>query len=205
MIFEIRTYRLKPGSLAEVEKRFAEAYDHRKKHSELAAFWHTEIGPLNEIVHVWPYHDLEERGRVRAAAAKEPGWPPKLGEFVVEMQSEVLVPFPFSPALPAGTHGPFYELRYYTLKPGTLRGLVEGWASRIAERTKLSPLALAGSVDIGEVNRFIHIWPYRSLDDRAAIRKQAREAGVWPPPVGGDIVLSQANKILLPATFSPAR
>jgi hypothetical protein len=205
VIFEIRTYRLKPGSLAEAEKRFGEAYEIRKKHSELAAFWHTEIGPLNEIVHVWPYQDLAERSRVRAAAAKEPGWPPKLAEFVVDMQSEVLTPLAFSPTLPAGKHGPYYELRYYTLKPGTLPDLVEGWASRIAERTKLSPLALAGNVDIGEANRFIHVWPYKSLDERAAIRKQARDAGVWPPPGGGDRVLTQNNKILMPAAFSPAQ
>jgi hypothetical protein len=205
MIFEIRTYRVKPGSVPEVEKRFGEAYELRKKHSPLAAFWHTEIGPLNEVVHVWPYEDLEERGRVRAAAAKETGWPPKLGEFVLDMQSEVLVPFHFSPPLPPGKHGPYYELRYYTLKPGTLPGLVEGWGSKIAERSKLSPLALAGNVDIGEANRFIHIWPYRSLDERAAIRKQARDAGVWPPPYAADIVLTQNNKILMPAAFSPAQ
>jgi hypothetical protein len=205
MIFEIRTYGLKPGSLAEVEKRFGEAYGVRKKHSELAAFWHTEIGSLNQIIHVWPYQDLAERARVRAAAAKEPGWPPKLAEFVVDMQSEVVTPFAFSPTLPPGQHGPFYELRAYTLKPGTLPGLVEGWASKIAERTKLSPLALAGSVDIGEANRFIHIWPYHSLDERAAIRKQARDAGVWPPPYNADILLTQQNKILMPAAFSPAQ
>jgi len=36
-----------PGSLAEVEKRFGDAYEHRKKYSPLAAFWHTDIGPLN--------------------------------------------------------------------------------------------------------------------------------------------------------------
>jgi hypothetical protein len=55
MIYEIRTYRVKVGSLPEVEKRFGEAYENRKKISPLAAFWHTEIGPLNEIIHVWPY------------------------------------------------------------------------------------------------------------------------------------------------------
>ena len=48
MIYEIRTYDLKPGSQPEVEKRFAAAYEHRRKHSELAAFWHTEIGALNQ-------------------------------------------------------------------------------------------------------------------------------------------------------------
>ena len=58
MIYEFRTYTLKPGSLAEVEKRFGEAYEHRKKFSPLTAFWHTEIGPLNEIIHVWGYKDV---------------------------------------------------------------------------------------------------------------------------------------------------
>ena len=65
--------------------------------------------------------------------------------------------------------------------------------------------ASAGSVDIGEANRFIHIWPYRSLDERAAIRKQARDAGVWPPPYNPDILLTQQNKLLMPAAFSPAQ
>ena len=55
MIYEVRTYRLKPGSIPECEKRFAEALPHREKYSPLGAFWHTEIGPLNQIIHVWPY------------------------------------------------------------------------------------------------------------------------------------------------------
>ena len=71
MIYEMRTYDLKPRSLLEVEKRFGEMYEKRRKYSELAAFWHTEIGPLNQIIHVWPYRDLEERGRIRAAAVKD--------------------------------------------------------------------------------------------------------------------------------------
>ena len=72
MIYEIRTYRIAPGSLAEVEKRFGEGYEYRKKYSELTAFLHTEIGPLNEIVHIWPYRDLAERARIRGEASKDP-------------------------------------------------------------------------------------------------------------------------------------
>ena len=68
MIFEMRTYDLKPRTQPEVVKRFGEAYEKRKQLSELAAFWHTEIGPLNQIIHVWPYKDLEERTRIRAEA-----------------------------------------------------------------------------------------------------------------------------------------
>ncbi len=130
MIYEIRTYRIAPGSLAEVEKRYGEAYEYRKKYSELTAFWHTEIGPLNEIVHVWGYRDLAERARIRSDAAKDPNWPPKIREFVREMRSEIVVPFSFVPEVRPGKVGPIFELRYYTLKPGTLPDVAQSGLTR---------------------------------------------------------------------------
>ena len=66
MIIEMRTYTLQPGTLAEAEKRFGEALPHREKHGKLAAFWHTEVGPLNQIIHVWAYDNFEHRTTVRA-------------------------------------------------------------------------------------------------------------------------------------------
>ena len=203
MIYEIRTYRLTPGSVAEVESRFGEAYEHRKKYSPIAAFWHTEIGLLNEIIHVWPYQDLAERARVRAESAKDPNWPPKISEFVLSMQSEILVPFPFSPKLTPGKIGPFYEMRYYTIKTGTLPDIMKAWEAKLPERVKLSPLAVAGHIDLGEVNRYIHIWAYNSMDQREAVRAKARQTGVWPPGGGAGRLLTQANKIMMPAAFSP--
>ncbi len=203
MIYEIRTYCIAVGSLAEVEKRFGEGYEHRKKYSELAAFWHTEIGPLNEIIHVWPYEDLGERARIRIETAKNPNWPPKIREFVRSMHSEILVPFPFSPLLTPGKLGPIYEMRIYTIKPGTLPDIMKGWEAKLPERQKLSPLVVAGHVDLGEANRFIHIWAYASLDQRAAVRAKAVQSGVWPPAGGADRLFTQANKILIPSAFSP--
>jgi len=203
MIYEIRTYTLKPGSVAEVEKRFGDAYDYRKKYSPLAAFWHTEIGPLNQIIHMWPYADHAERARVRAEAAKDPNWPPKIQEFVLHMESEILVPFPFLPEVHPGKMGPVFEMRYYNIKPGTLPALMKRWEPAIPARVKLSPLVVAGNVDFGQANGFIHIWAYKSMDDRMAVRSKAREQGIWPPPGGGDGLLAQANKIMLPSSFSP--
>ena len=203
MIYEIRTYSLAVGSLAEDEKRFGEAYEYRKKYSPLAAFWHTEIGPLNEIIHVWPYQDLGERARIRAMVAKEPNWPPKIAEFIRSQQAEILIPFPFSPLPVPGKPGPFYEMRIYTFKPGTLPDTMKSWEAKLPERMKLSPLVIVGNVDLGEVNRFIQIWAYSSLDQRTAVRAKAVQLGVWPPGGGAARLLSQANKILMPAAFSP--
>jgi hypothetical protein len=203
VIYEIRTYRVAPGSVPEVEKRFGEAYEYRKKYSELTAFLHTEIGPLNEIVHIWGYRDLAERDRIRGEAAKDTNWPPKIQEFIREMRSEIIKPFAFVPEVRPGRVGPIFELRYYTLKPGTLPDMAKGWEAKLPERTKFSPLVLAGPVEFGKANGFVHIWAYSSLDQRAKARADAQAAGAWPPPGGRDRLLSQDNKILLPAAFSP--
>src|SRR5437870_12690942 len=95
VIYEIRTYQIAPGSLAEVEKRFGDAYQYRKKYSELTAFLHTEVGPLNEIVHIWGYKDLADRARVRGESSKEANWPPKIQACSRPMRSDSGNPFTF--------------------------------------------------------------------------------------------------------------
>ena len=205
MIYEFRTYTLKPRSLAEVEKRYGEAYEYRKKYSPLTAFWHTEIGPLNEIIHVWGYKDLAERARIRAEASKDANWPPKIRDFVVDQDVEILTPLSFVPDITPGTLGPIFEIRRYSLMAGSLPGVAKRWEGKIDERTKFSPLALAGHVEHGQANSYLHIWPYESLNHRAEIREKARAAGAWPPPGGGDMLLTQENKIMLPAAFSPVQ
>ena len=139
MIIEMRTYAVQPGSVATVEERFGQALPVRAKLSPLAAFWHTEVGPLNRVIHVWAYDSFEERTRVRAASQKLEGWPPNIREFVTEQQSEIFLPAPFSPKLEPRKLGNLYEIRTYTLKPGGIPGVIDRWSTQIAERIKLSP------------------------------------------------------------------
>src|SRR5262249_12159540 len=149
MIYEFRTYTLKPRSLAEVEKRFGEAYEYRKKYSPLTAFWHTEVGPLNEIIHVWGYKDLAERARIRADAAKEANCPPKTRDFAPDQHVETVPPSSSTPEIPPGTMAPIFEIRRYSLTPGSIAGVAKRWEGAIGERAKLSPMVLAGGVEFG--------------------------------------------------------
>ena len=205
MIYEVRTYDLMPRALPEVEKRFEEALPTRSKYSPLAAFFHTEIGPLNQIIHIWPYTDLAERTKVRAEAAKDPGLPPKIREFIVSMNSEIFIPFSFSPELKEGKVGPVFEWRSYIVKPGVIAAVPDRWGPALEARTKLSPLVVCMHTELGELNKYVHIWAYESLNHRAEVRKKAVDTGVWPPPGGGDTLVSQENKIVLPASFSPVQ
>jgi NIPSNAP len=204
MFYEFRTYTLRPTTLPEVLKRFGDAYPVRRKYSELAAFFYTEIGPLNQIIHIWPYADLAERARVRVESRKDPGWPAKIHEFIVKQETELYVPFPFSPELKPGKLGPIFEMRSYIVKPGDgIKKTMERWEKKLPERTAISPLAFVGHTEFGPLNKYVHIWPYPSLDERARIRKLAVDKGAWPPPGGGETLVSQENKICLPAPFSP--
>ena len=118
MIYEVRTYTLKPGSVATFEENFAKALPHRLQYSPLAAFWHTEIGPLNQVIHVWPYESLDERTRIRAEAAQDPNWPPANDpDMYVNMESEIFIPAPFM--RPLGDDqalGNIYEIAFLHLQ-----------------------------------------------------------------------------------------
>jgi hypothetical protein len=202
MIFEIRTYRLQPGSVPTVEERFAEGLKERVKVSPLGAFFHTEVGPLNHIIHIWPYEDLAHRTRVRAE--KIPGWPPKIQEFIVEMESKIVNAAPFCPAFTPRQYGGLYEIRTYTMLPGVTQEVIDRWAEAIEARQKFSPLAACGYTELGPLNQWIHIWAYKDAAERFRIRDEARASGKWPPATRGKFI-KQENMLVVPALFSPLR
>ena len=94
MIYEIRTYNLKPGNVPKYEALFAEAYPTRQKYSPLFGYFHTEIGPLNQLVHIWAYDNLQQRADIRAAATKDPSgkWPPQGTDMLLTQENDILTP-----------------------------------------------------------------------------------------------------------------
>jgi hypothetical protein len=207
MIYEVRTYDLFPRTQPEAIKRFGEAYEQRKKFSELAGFFYTDVGPLNQIIHIWPYDDLAHRARVRAEAAKAGGWPPKIQEFIKHMTLEIFNPYPFSPLLTPGKHGPCYEYRSYLLVPAQMAENKRRWERALPKRQEYSKLGVAMEAELGTGNKFVHIWPYKDPNQRYEVRSKAEHDGIWPPkgdsPQAAVTVYNQENKLMYPAPFSP--
>lgn len=203
MIYEVRTYDLKPGSVAQWEGHFEAALPNRVKYSELAALWHTDIGLLNQVIHVWPYNDLAQRTEVRAKAAQEPGWPPQGGDLILAMESQIWTPAPFSPALGGNRKlGNVYEMRIYEYQPGSMPKVLAAWEKSLPKRLELSPIAGCLYTDIGGLNLWMHIWPYADLSERDRIRAASMQLPDWPPQTREWLVNMQ-NKIVVPAACSP--
>jgi NIPSNAP protein len=99
-VYELRTYRAQMGKTGEWLGHFKAIMPVREKYSPNVGLWQTEAGQLNEVVHLWAYHDLNHRAEVRATVLKDPEWQTFLGKsapLLAEMRAVVLNPTPHSP------------------------------------------------------------------------------------------------------------
>ena len=170
----------------------------------LLACWYSEIGAVNRILILREAADAAAALDRRLAALSSAN-PFGLGEFITAMTMDTYASFDFVAPMRPGEFGPCYEVRSYVLKPGGLAPTLALWREAVPGRAKVSPLLAAMTSLTGAVTRFMHIWPYRTLDERARLRDKAVADGVWPPPGGPGHLLSQEVDIYLPAAFSPLR
>jgi hypothetical protein len=99
-VYELRWYRTQTGKAGEWLNHFKAIQPVREKYSRRVGLWQTEMGQLNEVVHMWAYADLNERVAVRAKVGQDPEWQAFLGKatpLLVHMQSTILIPTAVSP------------------------------------------------------------------------------------------------------------
>ncbi|MCT8175679.1 NIPSNAP family protein [Variovorax sp. CY25R-8] len=104
MIFELRTYTAEPGRAADFLKLYERmALPLQNKYlGGLVGFYVSEIGPLNQIVHLWRFASLADREQRRSAMEADPAWQEyrarskELGA-LRQQESQILKPTSFSP------------------------------------------------------------------------------------------------------------
>jgi NIPSNAP len=186
-----------PPALAVLDKALAGDKD-------LLACWYSDIGAVNRILLIRKSLEATATLERRMTLLKSDN-PFGIGEFIVAIAMDTYVSFDFIPPLQPGEFGPCYEVRTYMLKPGGLAPTVELWRKAVPGRSTVSPILAAMTAVTGSVTRFMHIWPYKSFDERARLRDKVVADGVWPPPGGPGHLISQQVDIYLPASFSPTR
>jgi len=211
MIHERRTYTIQPAKFKDFVALTAKVgIKLRTKHSKLVGYWTTEIGELNQVVHLWEYENFDHRTRVRAALAKDKAWHTQYlarsRPMIQRQESMVLVPadfWSFTPPTGAG----IYELRSYRLYPGKVPEWLGHFKTGLPARLKYSKPVAIWSSELGELNRVVHLWQYESLEHRAQLRKACMADPVWKQTVEKLQPLMQVmeSKILVPTEFSPLR
>jgi len=203
MIVEMRTYHVRPGTAKETVDRLGNHFHHRVHLSPLGGMWHIVTGQMNTVVHMWPYESVQQRMDIRKEMVDPPNWPPPLREFLLEMDSVILLPAPFSPPMVPAKLGGLYEFCIDSYLPGGPAATMEAWSGTIEARTRLSPLVFCGLTEFGRLNQCVHVWAYQDLAHREAVHRELEASGTWPPAGGRELLRRQETLLTTPAWCSP--
>jgi hypothetical protein len=101
MFIEIRTYRLRNGAVPAYLAAVAEGVEIQKRHlGALVGYYASEIGPINEIVHIWAFASLDDREARRSRLGADPEWQaflPRIRDLIEIAETKIMKPAAFSP------------------------------------------------------------------------------------------------------------
>lgn len=202
MLYEIATLTLKLGTMGGAVAAVDAWVKDGAARGRLLGSWTSEIGPLNQLIVLRGFDDeaglAAERRRGMLAAN-----PFNLADHLTDLTMESYAPFPFMAPVEPGSYGKVYEIRTYRPKFGGMQPTIDAWADAVPARAKLSPLVIA-MYALDGAPRFTHIWPFASLDARAAIRAESVAVGAWPPKGGPAWLTTDMRSVVaLPTATSP--
>ncbi len=210
MIYELRTYTVKPATLGDMVKAASTvSRDIRgDNYGKLEGYWFTEIGPLNQVMHLWSYSDLNERARLRAELAKNARW---TGEYIpllrpILLHQQVRLMNAIRPPAAPASNGNVYELRNYRARPlGAVRQWIDAFTAALPAREKYSKIVGLWHTETPQPNEVCHIWAYPSLNARAEARAAALNDPAWKDFLtkGPPLMEEMHSTIMLPAPHSP--
>lgn len=102
MIVEERIYTLHTGKVPEYIRHYeSEGLAIQQPIlGRLVGYFTTEIGPLNQVIHMWGYDSFEDRAKRRAELGADPRWKAylaKIQPLVRTQENKILTPTAFSP------------------------------------------------------------------------------------------------------------
>jgi hypothetical protein len=211
MIYELRTYTFHPGKLPEYLKLNAEVGRKIRgdAYGKFEGGWTTEFGVLNQYVHLWSYADLNERERLRKELGQNEAWAKEyvahIRPLMVAQQNKLLSLV--TEFKPPATPGNVYELRWYRMSPGRLGEWLALAKGVLPTRSKYSHNVAYWQTEVSQLNEAVHLWTYKDLNERAAVRAKVMQDAEWQAFLGKAMPLIQQQEatVLHPTGPSPLK
>lgn len=209
MIYELRTYTLRPGMQPVVAKNAGSvARDIRgDNYGKLEGYWLTEHGALNQVMHLWSYESLDERQRLRSALGENERWVNEYLPLILPhlVRQDIRLMHAVLPLKSPGDGPHVYEYRNYRAAPGKAREWAKGFTEIMPVREEFSPNVCAWITEAGQPNEVSHLWAYSSLDERLAIRARVAADPRWQTflKTSGPLLEEMTSTVMLPAAHSP--
>lgn len=102
MIYDVRTYRCRPGTIRKHMALYGEhGYDVQRRHlGDPVVYGAVETGDVNSYIHVWQFDDAADRAAKRASMAADPEWQAYLAKsaeaaYLVSQTNTIITQAPF--------------------------------------------------------------------------------------------------------------
>jgi hypothetical protein len=209
MIYELRTYTLKPGAAPTAAKNSGEVGKDIRgdNYGKLEGYWMTEVGPLNQVMHLWSYADLNERARLRGELSQNERWRNEylpLIRPILLRQDIRLMNAVVEPKAPEQS-GNVYEFRNYRLQPGSAPTWAGHFTDILPVREKYSKIVGLWITEAGQPNEVCHIWSYPDLNTRTETRAAVAADPEWQEflKTASGFIEEMHSTLMMPAAHSP--
>jgi len=170
MINELRMYTTRPGKMKDVVNASATVAQKIRggdTYGKLIGHWWSEIGKMNQYVHMWEYKDPEEMRRLRSELAAKEDWKNKFVPLVGPniLTQEIRLLRPLTEIKKPVNSSNIYELKIIKLNIGQSAK----WAKNFLE---IVDLIENSSINIGiwstelqDPNEIISLWSHPNLEN----------------------------------------
>ncbi|XP_063219236.1 protein NipSnap [Bacillus rossius redtenbacheri] len=214
IIYELQTHNVRPDCLKEYIKNCSQSS--QLIHSldlnvELVGSWSVQVGDLDQALHLWRYRggygSIDKAKKQLSQNEDFISLQLERGKLLRSRHLQFLLAFSYWPSIVSRPGNNIYEIRSYSLKPGTMIEWGNNWARAINyRRNNDEPFAGLFS-QIGRLYNVHHIWCYKDLHSRKETRESAWRSPGWDECVAYTVPLIREmhSRILEPTTFSPTQ
>ncbi|RUS78703.1 hypothetical protein EGW08_013524 [Elysia chlorotica] len=211
-VYEIQFHSVKPECMEEYLKLYSQLQDlmrQKETGAELAASFTVEIGEQDEAIHIWQYPGgyptLNHANTIYRTDSEFLDIRKQRNMMLRSRKNQILLAFSFWPTISPREGTNIYELRSYTLKPGTMYEWANCWARGIQHRRENNEPVAGYFTQLGQQFTVHHIWAYKDLQTRKETREAAWNRPGWDECVSYTVPLIRymQSRILIPTPFSP--
>ena len=169
MIYELRMYTTKPGKMKHVvnaSATVAQKIRNGDTYGKLIGHWWSQIGKMNQYVHMWEYSDVEEMRKLRSELAAREDWKtefaPLVGPYILSQDIRLLRSV--SNLKTSQGDGNYYELKITNLNIGKAALWVKEFNNILKKVEKESINIGLWQSELSNPNEIVTIWSHSSLD-----------------------------------------
>ncbi|XP_048506014.1 protein NipSnap isoform X1 [Athalia rosae] len=216
IIYALNTHNIRPDSMDKYLVNYEEYVNliHSKKSDlqcDLIGSWIVEVGDMDQALHLWRYTGGYERvDRTLLTLSQDQAYQrlvKEQGNYVRSRHLQYLLAFSYWPQLVMRDTPNIYEIRSYSLKPGTMIEWGNNWARAINYRRNNDEAFAGFFSQIGRLYNVHHIWSYKDLQTRKETRESAWRSPGWDNCVAYTVPLIREmhSRILRPTSFSTTK